>query len=63
MGAFTNYVSSPRGGGGLVSSLLLPTEGGEGVHGQDYVSIADLEITIDEEFPRLSFGQNECVQE
>ena len=39
----------------MVSSLLLLTEGGGGVHGQAYVSIADLEITIYEEFPMLSF--------
>ena len=45
----------------MVSSLLLLTEGGEGVHGQAYVSTADLEITIHEEFRRLFFCQNEFV--
>ena len=60
-GAFTYYVSSTRGVGGLVSSLLLLTEGVGGALGQAYVSFADLEITMNEEFSRLFFGQNEFV--
>ena len=39
MGAFTYYVSSGRGGGGLEGSLFLLTEGGGGVDGIAYVSI------------------------
>ena len=45
----------------MVSSLLLLKKGEGGIHGQAYVSIADLEITIDEEFPGLFFGRNECA--
>ena len=41
MGAFTCYVSSTRGRGG--------------VHGQAYVSISDLEQTKNEEFSKLIF--------
>ena len=44
------------GGGGLVSSLLLLTEGeggAGGVHDQAYASIIYFKITINEEFPSL----------
>ena len=63
-GAFTYYVSSTRGRkeGGLVSSLLLLTDGGGRGHGRTYVSIADLGITINEELSRLIFwSKRVCV--
>ena len=60
-GAFTYYVSSPRGGRGFGLKLTFAYGGGRGVHGQAYVSIGDLEITIYEEFSRELFGSNEFV--
>ena len=61
MGAFTYYVSSTRERG-FGHKLIFAYGGGRGVHGQAYVSIADLEKTINDESPMLIFlGQNEFV--
>ena len=61
MGAFTYYVSPPRGGEGVGLKLTFAYGGGRGGSWpslRKHVSIADLEITIYEEFPRQFF----CVK-